>query len=177
MQSALTRLRHVSLAMDQDSDLITNILKTVEDLAVAIHKVENRVGNTGFGAKLPDQDLSLAEVVSWKSGEQVVNSLELESTVDEIEPSRAINVHAGSELPLGEGLGFAKIRCRHTPMRQSDLNVKGHGDDVRDENKGNASRPVGQGSPQEEISEDEPVAAHEADFRRSNPPRLAVTQR
>lgn len=177
MQTALARLRHVSLTMSQDPDLVTNILKSVEDLAVAVHKVEDRIGNAGLGAKLPDQDLSLAEVVSWDSREQVVNCLELKSTVDEIEPSRAIDVHGGSKLSLGEGLGFAKIRCGHAPMRQSDLNVKGHGDDVRDENKGNAGWPVGQGSPQEEVSEQEPVAAHEADFRRSNPPCLAVTQR
>lgn len=105
-----------------------------------------------------------------------MNSLELKTSVDKVEPGGAIDVHGGSELALGEGLGFAQVESRHAPMREGDLNVQRHGDDVRDENKGDTDGPVGQSAPENTVTEPSPVAGHEGNLARADPPSLAAAK-
>ena len=98
-----------------------------------------------------------------------MHSLELETAMDEIKPSRAIHVQRSAELALRESFGITQIGGRHAPMRQSDLNVERHSDNVGDQDKCNARGPVGEGTPEEAVAEPEPIAGDESDLGRAYP--------
>lgn len=93
--------------------------------------------------------------------EEVVDGLELQAAVDPVEPGGAVDVEGGAELALREGLGVAEVSGWHAPVRQGDLDVQRHGDDVRDQDEGDADWPVGEGAPDEAVAEPEPVACDE----------------
>lgn len=83
----------------------------------------------------------------------MVHSLELQAAMHKVEPGRARDVHGGAQLALGEGLGVAEVGRRHAPMGEGDLDVQWHGDDVRDEDEGDAEGPGGDAAPQETVAE------------------------
>lgn len=164
------------LALNHDIKLVANILEPAQNLAVSVGEVEDRVRNASVLAEVADEELDLAEVVARHSGEEMVDSLELETAVVEVEPGRAVDVHGGSELALGEGLGLAEIDGGHSPVGQGDLDVQRHGDDVRDENEDDTGGPVGESAPDEAVAEEEPVASHEGNLGRANPPGSALSK-
>lgn len=176
MQSTLACLSHVLLTAGQDLDLLANLVQSTEDLAISIDESQNGVGDLRLLAELADHDLDLSEVVSGYAGEQMVDGLELEATVDEVQPGRAVNIHGGSELALGEGFVLAEVGCGHSPVGKGDLYVERHGDDMGDQDEHDTGRPVGQRAPEEKVAEDEPVTCHEGDFGWANPPGLAATK-
>lgn len=177
MQPALPSLSHVLLALEHDVELVTHVLEPAQDLLVAVGEVEDRVRNARVVAELADHELRLAEVVSGDAGEEVVDGLELETAVDPVEPGWAVNVHGCAELALGERLALAEVNRRHPPVGEGDLHMQRHGDDVRDEDEDDTGGPVGKCAPEEAVSEQEPVARHEADLGRSNPPSPALSER
>jgi len=59
---------------------------------------------------------------------------------------------------------------------EGDLHVERHGDDVGDQDEDDAGRPVGETAPEEAVAEEEPVAGHEGDLGRSNPPGAALSK-
>lgn len=164
------------LALNHDIELVANILEPAQNLAVSVGEVENRVRNASILAEVADEELHLSEVVARHSGEEMVDSLELETAVDEVEPGRAVDVHGGSELALSEGLSLTKVDGGHSPMGQGDLDVQRHGDNVRDENEDDAGRPVRESPPEEAVAEEEPVASHEGNLSRANPPSSALSK-
>jgi hypothetical protein len=166
----------VLLALDHNIKLITHVLKTTEDLSVSIGEVEDRVRNTRVGAELADHELHLAKVVSRHAGEQMVNSLELKTAVNEVHPRRAVDVHGGSELTLRKGFRLAEVNSRHTPVRKGDLNVKRHRDDMGNENEDDTGGPVGKTAPEKTVTKKEPIASHEGNLGRSNPPGAALSK-
>ncbi len=91
--------------------------------------------------------------------------------MDEVQPRRAGDVHGGAQLFLREGLGVAEVGGGHGEVGEGDLHVQGHGDDVRDQDEGDAEGPGRDGAPEQEVAEDEPVAEHEGYFGRSRPGR------
>ena len=90
-----------------------------------------------------------------------MHGLELQAAMDKVQPGGTVHVHGGAQLALREGFGVAQVRRRHGPVRERDLHVQRHGDDVRDEDEGDAQGPAGQGAPEEAVAEDEPIAEHE----------------
>ncbi len=98
-----------------------------------------------------------------------MHGLELEPAVHEIEVGGAVDVHGGAQLALRKGLGVAEVGGRHAPVREGDLDVQGHGDDVRHEHKGNAQGPGGDAAPEQAIPKKEPVAAHKSNLHRPSP--------
>lgn len=100
-----------------------------------------------------------------------MHSLELESAVDEIQPRGAVDVHGGAQLLLGERLRGAKVSSRHSPVRERDLDVQRHGNDVRDEDEGHADRPGGEREPEETVTKEVPVACHAEHFSGARPGR------
>jgi hypothetical protein len=59
-------------------------------------------------------------------------------------------------------------------VRQGDLNVKGHGDDVGDQDERDACRPVRKGPPYKAVAEPEPVKGDEGELGRTYPGRNAT---
>lgn len=53
-------------------------------------------------------------------------SLELQPTMEEIQPLRTIHVHRRAEHALWERFGDAQIGCAHSEMAERDLDVYGH---------------------------------------------------
>lgn len=109
MQSHFAFLCHVILAFHQNLDLFCDLLESAEHLLVSVCEVVDSVWDVGLLAEFLDKCLCLSQVVSRDSGEQVVYSLELQSTVDEVQPSGAVDIHGSSQLPLGERLGLTNV--------------------------------------------------------------------
>ena len=96
--------------------------------------------------------------------------------MDKVQPFGAVDVHRGAQLALGEGFRLAEIRCRHAPVGEGDLHVERHRDDVRQEDEGDADGPRGQRAEDKEVAKDEPVAEHENNLGRSDPPSFAAAE-
>lgn len=76
-----------------------------------------------------------------------MHGLELQTAVDEVEPRRAFHVHGRAQLTLGEALCFTQVAGGHCPVREGDLHVQRHGDDVGDEHEGDTEGPGGDAAP------------------------------
>lgn len=170
MQPALARLDHVLVAVDHHGDLLANGVEAAEHLLVALDEAEDGVGDARVLAKLLDQLLDLAQVVARHAREEVVDDLELQAAVDKVHPGGAVDVHGGSQLALGERLLLAEVGGGHAPVGEGDLDVQRHDGDVADDDEDDADGPGGQGAPDEAVAEEEPVAAHEGDLGRADPP-------
>lgn len=107
----------------QETDLIRNLPESSNNFLVAIHECENGVRNACFVTKLEDKLLRATQVVAWDTGVEVVDGLELKTTVEKIQPCRAVHVHGGTKHLLREGLMDTQIRSRHGEVRECDLHV------------------------------------------------------
>ena len=105
------------LAFGKDSGLSTHLRKTAHDLLVTAHKPIERIWDVDFPAKLLNKLLCASEVVSGNPRVQMMNGLELKTTMDEIQPLRTIDIHSSSEHSLGKGLMRSQIGCRHGKVR------------------------------------------------------------
>ena len=74
------------LAFGKNSSLSTHFRKTAHDLLVTAHKPIERIRDVDLPAKLLDELLCASEVVSGNPRVQMMNGLELETTMDEIQP-------------------------------------------------------------------------------------------
>ena len=104
------------------------------------------------------------------TGKEMVDSLELQATVEPVEPWWAFNIHGSTHLALRERLSGAKIGGGHSPVGEGNLDVENHGDEVRDQDKANADWPCGECHPDKEVAEEIPVAAHEDKLDVTSPP-------
>lgn len=102
LQSALARLSHVVLTLAEHVQLMADIFEFTEHTGVSLDEPVNVVPHPGLDAKLFDDRLKRPEVVTRNPGEQVVDRLELKTSVNEIHPGRTEDVHRGSKLSLGE---------------------------------------------------------------------------
>lgn len=169
LQSALARLGHVVLTLAEHVQLMADIFEFTEHTGVPFNEPVDVIPHPGLDAKLFNDRLERPEVVTRNPGEQVVDRLELKTSVYEVHPGRTEDVHRGSKLSLGEGLVGPEVARRHTPVGQGDLDVEQHGDHVRDEDESDSGVPIGQGLEDEEVTENEPVAGHADEFGRTGP--------
>ena len=100
-------------ALFQDTDLFRNFPKSPNDFLVAIHECENGIRDTCVATKLEDKLLRATQVVTRDTGVEVVDCLELKTTVEEIKPRRTVHVHGGTEHLLREGLVDTQVRGGH----------------------------------------------------------------
>ncbi|KFY77510.1 hypothetical protein V499_03140 [Pseudogymnoascus sp. VKM F-103] len=161
LDAHIPRLSIMLLARDHNLNLLGNIAQPAEDDLIPIHEPEDGILNPDILAELANQRLHPAQVVAGHAREQVVHGLELEATVDEVQPRGAVDIHGGAQLLLGEGLGGAEVGGRHAPVGERDLHVKRHGDNVRHEDEGDADGPGGEREPEQAVAEEVPVAGHE----------------
>lgn len=169
MQSTCSRFRHVFLAFDHQLQLTGHFPQFAKNVFIPGHEAYSLILDTCILAESDHQLLQASEIVTGYAGEQVVDGLELQTPMDEIQPRRTFDIHGCSELMLGEALRFANIARRHRPMRQSDLHVQRHRNDMRDQYKHYTQRPGGNTPPDETIAEKKPIHAHEADLCRTCP--------
>lgn len=176
MQTTFSRSSHILLTVDQDSDLIADLIHSIKHLLVSINEFQDGIGDACISAELLYHGLRFSEIMSRNAREQMMNGLELKTAVNEVQPGRAVDVHGSAELALGERLVLAQIGRGHAPVRECDLNMQRHGDDVGNQDKGDANGPCRQCAPEEDITKQEPVAGHEDYLGRTNPPGLAASE-
>lgn len=176
LQATLARLGHEIMTAEHDLELVVDLFKTAQHLAVAVGKPQDGVWNTYIVAKLAHQYLTLAQVVSGHPGEEVVNGLELKAAVKPVKPGRTFNVHCRTQLPLWKQFSLIQVVGRHTPVGEGNLNVKHHNNDIGDKNEGNADIPSRQGSKDESIAVQISKTGHKRHFSLSDPPGFTVAQ-
>lgn len=170
MQPTLARLDHVRLALDQGIHHLRYLLQPAQHDLVPLDKPIALILDANVLAELPDQHLQSSQIVPRHPGEQVVDGLELQASVQEVQPRRTIDIHGGSKLALGEGLCGAEIRRRGSPVGESDLHVQEQSDGVRDEDERNTSGPVRESLEKQMVPENVPVAGHHDEFDVASPP-------
>ena len=171
MQPTLPCLGHVLLTLDQHPHLRPHLIQPTEHLFISIHKPQDLIPDSGLFAELLDMHLQLAQVMPWHPREKMMHGLELKPAVDEVQPFGAVDVHGRAELALGEGFCVAEVGGGGCPMREGDLRVEGHGDDVGYEHESHSERPGGDTAPEETVPENVPVAEHEYDLGGACPGR------
>lgn len=76
--------RNSPLTMRQNSSLPTNLRQAPHHLPIPTHKPIQRIRNANLTAKLQHQFLSSSEVMARNPGEQMVDRLELKTTVEKV---------------------------------------------------------------------------------------------
>jgi len=123
--------------LDKEADLVCHILEGRVDDLVTLGKAMDVVRQTDLVTKLPDKRLSISQVVARHSREEMVDGLELKSSVEPIQPGGAVDIHGGAEHLCRKGLTIAQLLRGHAKMRQRDLDVQHEGEHVRDKNVSN----------------------------------------
>lgn len=102
-------LGKITTTSSHNPDLRRNLPKSTQHHAIALSEAVYQVLNVRVLAKVLDERLQGSEVVSRYAREEVVDGLELQTTVDEIEEGRAAHVHGCAELALRKGFGGAEV--------------------------------------------------------------------
>lgn len=169
----MPRLGHMLMAFHEGLNHPGNLVQPRQNDLVTVNKALVIVPDSRLLTEVQNETLCFAQVVSRQPGEQVVDGLELKSSVEEIQPLGAVDIQGGAELALGKGLGRAQVRGRHSPVGEGDLDMQQDRDGVRYKDESHACRPVWQSARDELVSEKVPVARHEDDLKPSRPPRRA----
>ena len=76
--------------------------------------------------------------MAWDARKQMVYGLELETTMEEIEPLRAIDIHGGTEHSLGKRFLRTEISRTHGKVRERYLHMEDSRDRMADHDEDNA---------------------------------------
>jgi hypothetical protein len=108
---------------------------------VALDEPRIMVMNSVLLAKSNDHDLTFAQVVAWKTREEMVLDLELEAAVEPVHPLGAIDVHSSLNLCVepfvvfdSVGVGMAE-KCVHGKVTDGNLNVQYSRHEVRNKDE------------------------------------------
>lgn len=162
------------LARRHNLSLLSNLLQSAQHHAIARREAMDHVLDLCLGAELPHKLLQLAQIVARDAREEVVHGLELQAAVDEVEPLRAGDVHGRAELALREGLAGPEVGGAVAPVREGDLYVQGHSDQVAGEEEDGARGPGGDVAPEQDVEIEEEVDADADDFGGARPPHGAL---
>ena len=99
-----------------------------------------------------------------------MHGLELQATVNEVEPGRAFNVHRSPQLLLRKRLRRSEICRTCAPVRQCDLYVQRERDHVADEQEHDSRVPSRYTLVEYEIEVEEDVNGDAGDLCRASPP-------
>ena len=165
-----TALGDAPLASSQNLSLSSNIPQTSNDFLVSIVEAIDSVGNTHIIAELLDKLLSSAQVVARHARIQVVDGLELKTTVEEVKPLRTVNIHGRAKHTLGERLVDTEISGAHGEVAECDLNVKGHRDGVTDHDESETAPAIGNALVQDLVAEPVPEEKLAGNLKPAMPP-------
>ena len=85
------------------------MLELSEDTVVSLDEPKGLIFDSRLLAKLPYKNRQFAQVVSRHTGEQVVHCLEVETTVEEVQPFGTRYVDSSAQLTLSKDLSWPKI--------------------------------------------------------------------
>ena len=167
---------HASLALSQNPCLPRNVSQMTDNLLITFLESIHRIRDANIFAEIHDQFLTSAEIVPRDTWEQVVHGLELESTMEKVEPLGAVNIHGGAQHTLRERLGNAKVCCRHGEVRKCDLHMHRHCDHVAEQHECDARTSSGNRFVDGEIAEPGPEEQLASDLQVTMPPRGAFAR-
>lgn len=176
MKFIISRIGHRSLALCQDGRLARNLAQPSQDLLITVNKTVQRVRNADIPTELLHQRPGPPQIMPRDARVQVMDGLELQSTVEKVEPLGTIDVHGGAEHPLRKGLLHAQICRAHAEVTQRDLNMEGRGDHVADEDEGDAAADARNGSVDDPVAEPGPESDVAGDFEPAVPPRRTLSR-
>ena len=141
-----TLLRNRLPALLKQMHLLRHITQSINDLFIAVQKRENRIWDVCLAAEIQNQMLCSTEVVSRDARIEVVDGLELQATMEEVQPGRAVDVHGCAKHFLREGLVDAHVGRRHGEVRECDLYVQRRCHHVGHHDESQAAAPVRNGT-------------------------------
>lgn len=157
----------------QDTNLLRNVSESTNNLLITIKEREDSIWDTRVTTELKDKFLRATEVMPRDTRVEMVNSLELKTTVEEIQPCWAVHVHGSAEHFLGEGLVHAQISCGHGEVGERDLNVQWRSDHMRDQDEKDTATPVRNGTVKDTVAEPGPEENLSGDLEPAVPPGWA----
>lgn len=84
------------------TELLGDITQSRDDFLITIVKGEDGIRNARVATKVQYEFLGAPQVVARDSGVEMMDGLELQTAVEEVQPSGAINIHGGPEHFLGK---------------------------------------------------------------------------
>ena len=93
MQSSLLCFRHVILTSDHHLQLISHLPQLTQHFPVAIREAVDTVFDLRLRVKVLHQSLRMPKIVPRYAREEAMDGLELQVSIDEVEPRRAFDVH------------------------------------------------------------------------------------
>lgn len=161
-------------ALLEHADLLRHVTEPADDFFVPVIERKDGVGNAGLFAELQDILLSAAQVVPRHARVEMVDSLELQTAVEEVQPGRTVDVHGGAQHLLGKGLVDSQVGRGHGEMRQCDLDMQGGSDNVGDQEECEAATPVGDRFVHHAVAKPVPEKDLTTKFEPDVPPRRAL---
>ena len=128
MHMIVTLLNHTPLTLPQNRSLPRHISKPPNNLPIPIRKPIERIWNAHILTKLLHHPLRPPQIMSWYTGVQVVDYLELQATVHKVQPGGAVDIHGCSKHFLRKGFVDTEVCGRHCEVGKHDLKVHWCGD-------------------------------------------------
>lgn len=157
----------------QNADLFRDIAKSTNNFLVAVKKCENSIGDSRIATEFKDEFLRATQIVPGNTRVEMVDGLELQTTVEEVQPCRAIYVHGGTEHLLREGFVDAQVSGGHGEVGECDLHVQWGCDHVRDQDEEDPTTPVRNGAVENAVAKPGPEERLAGNFKPAVPPRWA----
>jgi hypothetical protein len=161
-------------ALFHDPNLLGNIPQSGDDLFIAVIEGEDGIGNVDFATEIHDQLLSAAQIVSRDARIQMMNGLELETTVEKVQPDWAVHVHGCAEHFLWEGLVDSEVCSRHGKMREGNLHMQWSSDHMGKEEEKDSVGPVRNGAIENSVSKPRPEEYLSTQLKPPVPPRWSL---
>lgn len=169
----ISPLRNRFLALRQYSSLSTHFSQTRNDAFIPIHKPHQRIRNPHILAELLHQLLRLPQIVPRHPRIQVMDGLELQSTVHPVKPLWAIDIHGCAQHFLWEGFVGSHIGGGHGEMGDCDLDVEHHREHVRGHDERKPGPAGGDVAVNDAVAVPQPEDALAEDFKVAMPPGRA----
>lgn len=157
-------------ALLENADLLCDVAEFANHLFVTIVEGEDGIGDASVAAKVEHQALGPTQIVPRNAGVEMMDGLELKTTVEEVEPGRAVDIHGGAEHSLRERLVDSHIGGGHGEVRKRDLHVQRRGNHVRDEKEGKPAAPVRNRAVHHSIAKPDPEKDLTANLKPPMPP-------
>lgn len=92
-----------------EAHLFRYFTQTADNLFVSIVEREDRVRDTSITTEFKNEFLCATKVMAGNARVEVVDGLELQASMEEIEPSWAVDIHSGAKHFLRERLANSEV--------------------------------------------------------------------
>lgn len=101
----------------ENTELLCHITEPADDLLVTIVEGKEGIWNASVATELGDVLLSTAEIVARHARVEMVDGLELQTAMEKVKPSRAVDVHGSTQHLLSKRFVNTQVSRGHGEMR------------------------------------------------------------